>query len=191
MHQSKQRMGMSITRRLLTLGLQRLQKRAEFRREALGGVLMQDVSAFQFEENRVRTATRHLFHLFSRGHAAVGPAGRQSWATGGKPLLPILTLQPLLRSHHVFGIKGEPPAVVAFLERVLKIRQQAWTDTHSQSAPGRKSSGPGADEPDIRIDLHRDVFNDQGSHEIGMLRRELQSIDAAKRVAKENDWSIT
>src|SRR4051812_38804146 len=95
----------------------------------------------------------HLRELFSCSHTAIASTDYQSRAFCREPVIPIISVHSILRSDHVFGIKGEFPPSGHRTEGVFEVRLETRADALLQRFASGKDAGPGPDEANIRADF--------------------------------------
>lgn len=132
------------------------------------------------------SALCHLLQVLQRGDAAFAAAENERTAVGSEPIGPVVAHKVLLRPNHILRIEGEMPSIAGFAEGVAQIGNKAFVDPCFEFFKRREHPLPGKDEADVVGDRGADVFDDKGANAIGVACGKLVSIDAAKRVTKEN-----
>lgn len=75
-----------------------------------GGLVVEDVAAWQGEEGRVGAAFGHLRELVGASDAAFASADEERGAGGGEPVAPVIAAEVGLGDEHIGGVEGEMPA---------------------------------------------------------------------------------
>ena len=160
-------------------------------REASRVIEVDNVSAIEYCQARVRPARGHLLDRSVSRHSAVASANQQGWTLGGEPIRPVITGEASPGRYDLTWIKRDAPSGRGLPERVLDVWQQSRPNTLCERLARGKLPLPGEHEAEVIRNLGANVLDDETTDLFWMPRGELVRVDPTERVAQENHIAQT